>query len=170
MKKKNTNPLISVIMGSESDRPVMERCTGILDQLGVPYELRVLSAHRSPRQLATYAQGLEEKGIKVVIAGASGAAHLPGVVAAHTDLPVMGVPLCSSPLHGLDALYSIVQMPSGVPVGCMAVGKAGATNAAVFALRILSIYDNTLKEKLINFKRNYKKKKTHSEGEDNEKD
>ncbi len=152
-------PLISVLMGSESDSSIMENCLKVLEELGISYEVVVLSAHRNPKELISYTEKLEERGIKVVIAGAGGAAHLPGVVAAHTELPVIGVPLASSPLHGVDALYSIVQMPAGVPVGCMAVGKAGAVNAAVFAAKILCLYNESFKKRLLDYKKKFRKGK-----------
>lgn len=137
--KEIDKPLVSVIMGSKSDSPLINNCIKTLDMFGVNYEVKVLSAHRKPQETASYAKQLEERGVKVVIAGAGGAAHLPGVVASYTSLPVIGVPIPSSSLQGIDALYSIVQMPAGVPVGCMAVGKAGAINAAIYAVQILSL-------------------------------
>ena len=144
-------PCASVVMGSESDREVMKNCLTLLDEFTIPYEVKVLSAHRTPEATSDYAKHLESRGIKVVIAGAGGAAHLPGVVAAHTTLPVIGVPLTSS-LQGLDSLYSIVQMPSGVPVACMALGAAGAKNAAVLAAQILALSSPEIEKRLKDYK------------------
>ena len=131
-------PLVGVIMGSRSDWETMERAAGILDELGVPQETRVVSAHRTPELLAEYARTARERGLEVIIAGAGGAAHLPGMVAAHTALPVLGVPVRSRALSGLDSLLSIVQMPAGVPVGTLAIGEAGATNAGLLAASIVA--------------------------------
>lgn len=139
-------------MGSESDRPVMKGCLETLDKFAISYEAKVLSAHRMPEATSSYARDLRGRGIKVVIAGAGEAAHLPGVVAAHTTLPVIGVPLASSSLQGVDALYSIVQMPGGVPVASMAIGSAGAKNAAILAAEILSLSSSDLEEKLKQYK------------------
>ena len=144
-------PLISVIMGSKSDWATMKKTAEVLDQFGVAYEKKVVSAHRTPDLMFKHAEEAKGRGIKVIIAGAGGAAHLPGMVAAKTTLPVIGVPVKSRALSGLDSLYSIVQMPGGVPVATMAIGEAGATNAALTALRILAIEDATLAEKLENF-------------------
>ena len=132
-----SRPLVGVIMGSRSDWATMKHACDTLDALGVPYEARVVSAHRTPDLLFEYASGAEERGIRVVIAGAGGAAHLPGIVAAKTVLPVIGVPVQSRALKGMDSLLSIVQMPGGVPVGTMAIGDAGAINAGLLAGRIL---------------------------------
>src|SRR5258705_8002193 len=131
-------PLVAVIMGSKSDWETMRHAAEILDQFGVPYDRRIVSAHRTPVWMAEYAGGAEGRGIEVIIAGAGGAAHLPGMVAAHTLVPVLGVPVESHALKGMDSLLSIVQMPGGVPVGAMAIGKAGAINAALLAVAILS--------------------------------
>ena len=133
------NPLVGVIMGSKSDWAVMSNASQTLDELGVAHEVRVISAHRTPDQLFEYASTARERGLEVIIAGAGGAAHLPGVTAAKTSLPVLGVPLEATALQGMDALLAIVQMPAGVPVGTLAIGKAGAINAALFAARILSL-------------------------------
>lgn len=130
-------PLVSVVMGSKTDEPLMQPALKMLDQLGIEYEVAVMSAHRTPARVKEYASGARRKGIEVIIAGAGAAAHLPGVVASWTDLPVIGVPLATSDLKGVDALYSIVQMPSGVPVGSVGIGNA--KNAALLAARILSI-------------------------------
>ncbi|HEK9098317.1 5-(carboxyamino)imidazole ribonucleotide mutase [Streptococcus equi subsp. zooepidemicus] len=144
-------PIISIIMGSKSDWTTMQKTAEILDQFGLAYEKKVVSAHRTPDLMFTYAEKARERGIKIIIAGAGGAAHLPGMIAAKTTLPVIGVPVKSRALSGLDSLYSIVQMPGGVPVATMAIGEAGATNAALTALRILSIEDETIAEQLRHF-------------------
>jgi 5-(carboxyamino)imidazole ribonucleotide mutase len=132
------SPLVAVIMGSKSDWETMAHATAALDELGVPYEKHIVSAHRTPTWMAECAQGAEARGLEVIIAGAGGAAHLPGMVAAHTILPVLGVPVQSAALNGLDSLLSIVQMPGGVPVGTLAIGKAGARNAGLLAAAILA--------------------------------
>ena len=131
-----TGPLVGILMGSESDRPVMEKACAELDERALSYEIRVISAHRNPKEVAAYAEGAALRGIRVLICGAGMAAALPGVVAAYTELPVIGVPISSGGLGGMDALLAIAQMPPGVPVGCMAIG--GARNAAIFASRILA--------------------------------
>ena len=141
-------PQVSVVMGSRSDLPVMEKCSEMLGSFAVSSEVKILSAHRMPEATLDYARNLEKRGIRVVIAGAGGAAHLPGTIAAHTMLPVIGIPLDSSALKGVDALYSIVQMPAGVPVACMAIGIAGAKNAAILAVEILSLSSPELKARL----------------------
>lgn len=146
-----SEPWVSVLMGSKSDREVMKNCLALLNEFGIPYEVKVLSAHRMAEATSNYARELKSRGIKVVIAGAGGAAHLPGVVAAYTTLPIIGVPLNSS-LQGLDSLYSIVQMPSGVPVACMALGAAGAKNAAVLAAQILALSSPEIEKKLKDYK------------------
>ncbi|MBI4660820.1 MAG: 5-(carboxyamino)imidazole ribonucleotide mutase [Verrucomicrobia bacterium] len=130
-------PLVGIIMGSQSDWETMQHAAAKLKELKVPYEVQVISAHRTPDLLSEYASAAAGRGLEVIIAGAGGAAHLPGVTAAKTDLPVLGVPMESKALHGIDSLLSIVQMPAGVPVGTLAIGKAGATNAALFAVAIL---------------------------------
>lgn len=135
-------------MGSESDRPVMEEAGRVLDEFGVAWELEVRSAHRTPDAAAAWAKGAKARGIEVVIAAAGGAAHLAGAMAAHTQLPVLGVPLASSPLGGFDALLSTVQMPPGVPVGTLGVGSWGARNAAFLALRILALGDRVIARRL----------------------
>ncbi len=140
--------VISIIMGSKSDWTTMKKTADLLDQFGVGYEKKVVSAHRTPDLMFKHAEEARSRGIKIIIAGAGGAAHLPGMVAAKTSLPVIGVPVQSRTLSGLDSLYSIVQMPGGVPVATMAIGEAGATNAALTALRILAIEDVTLAERL----------------------
>jgi 5-(carboxyamino)imidazole ribonucleotide mutase len=131
-------PLVAVIMGSTSDWETMTHAVSMLERFAVPYEKAVVSAHRTPVWMAEFAQSAESRGIQVIIAGAGGAAHLPGMVAAHTIVPVLGVPVQSHALNGLDSLLSIVQMPGGVPVGTMAIGKAGATNAGLLAVAILA--------------------------------
>ncbi|AVK86287.1 5-(carboxyamino)imidazole ribonucleotide mutase [Lysinibacillus sp. B2A1] len=142
------NPKIGVIMGSSSDWETMKHACDILDELQVPYEKKVVSAHRTPDLMFEYAELARERGIQVIIAGAGGAAHLPGMVAAKTTLPVIGVPVQSRALNGLDSLLSIVQMPGGVPVATVAIGRAGATNAGLLAAQILSITDTELATKL----------------------
>jgi 5-(carboxyamino)imidazole ribonucleotide mutase len=137
-------PDVGVILGSKSDLPLMEACTRQLEDLGIDAEVRVCSAHRDPKGVMDWATSARERGIKVVIAAAGGAAHLPGVVAAWTDLPVIGVPVPTQHLGGVDSLYSIVQMPAGVPVATMAIGEAGARNAAWFAPRVLGVDDPAL--------------------------
>jgi len=145
-------PLVGVIMGSTSDWETMQHAQAILDQFGVVHECRVVSAHRTPDLLASYAQSAAERGLEVIIAGAGGAAHLPGMVAAHTVVPVLGVPVESHALKGMDSLLSIVQMPGGIPVGTLAIGKAGATNAALLAIAILANSRPELREKLVQFR------------------
>ncbi len=141
-KEKGMNdqqPLVGVIMGSTSDSDVMQSCTDQLKELEIPHEVRVLSAHRTPEQTQKYAVSAAERGLEVVIAGAGWAAHLAGVIAAHTTLPVIGIPIDSSPLQGMDALLATVQMPPGIPVATVAIGKGGAKNAAVLAAQILAL-------------------------------
>ena len=140
--------LVGILMGSDSDLPIMEEVASALDQLQVGFEMRICSAHRSPENAAQYARDAEGRGLKVLIAGAGAAAHLAGALAAHTILPVVGVPLSSSPLQGLDALLATVQMPSGVPVATMALDQAGARNAAMFAAQILALHDPDLARRL----------------------
>ena len=135
----NVTPLVAILMGSRSDEEAMSGCGELLDRFGIPYEQHVMSAHRTPDVVRDYSVGAKDAGIEVVVAGAGGAAALPGVIAAYTPLPVIGVPLASSALEGIDALYAIVQMPPGVPVATMAVGTWGARNAAVYAARILAL-------------------------------
>ncbi len=141
-------PLVGILMGSESDLSVMEEAAMVLEEYGIPHELRICSAHRTPDRAAAYAREAAGRGLKVLIAGAGGAAHLAGALAARTVLPVIGVPLDSSPLQGLDALLATVQMPAGVPVATVAVGKAGARNAALLALAILATADPGLRDRL----------------------
>jgi len=141
-------PLVGIILGSRTDLDTLASATELLDALGVPYEMRILSAHRTPDETAAWAKGAETRGLEVIIAAAGLAAHLPGVVAAHSTLPVLGVPVDGGSLHGLDALLSIVQMPKGVPVGTLAIGKHGAANAALLAIAILSLKRPELKDKI----------------------
>jgi len=147
-----TQPLVGIIMGSASDWETMRHAAATLDQLGVAHETRVVSAHRTPQRLAAYAGDARGRGLKVIIAGAGGAAHLPGMTAAMTPLPVLGVPVESATLKGMDSLLSIVQMPGGVPVGTMAIGKAGAINAALLAAAILALSDATIAAALDRFR------------------
>ncbi len=147
------NPIVGIVMGSASDRSIMEEAGGILALFGVPYEIIVASAHRSPERTREYARTAHKRGLKVIIAGAGGAAHLAGTIAAETVLPVIGVPIDSSPLKGMDALLATVQMPAGVPVATMAVGKAGAKNAGVLAVQILSLNHPEFQKKLWEYKK-----------------
>jgi len=140
-------PVVGVILGSKSDLPLMESCVKVLDELGIENEVKVCSAHRNPRGVMEWATSARERGLKIVIAAAGGAAHLPGVVAAWTDLPVIGVPVPTQHLGGVDSLYSIVQMPAGIPVATMAIGEAGAKNAAWLAARILGITDDEVQKR-----------------------
>src|SRR5579863_2169333 len=144
--------LVGVIMGSKSDWDTMRHAAEILENFGVAYEKKIVSAHRTPRLMAEYASTAEDRGLEAIIAGAGGAAHLPGMVAAHTTLPVLGVPVESHALKGMDSLLSIVQMPGGVPVATFAIGKAGATNAALLAAAILANSRPALRERLIQFR------------------
>ena len=142
-------PLVGVVMGSRSDWATLQRAAQILEQFGVPHACEVVSAHRTPGKLADYARTAADRGLKVIIAGAGGAAHLPGMLAAQTHLPVLGVPVESSMLRGVDSLLSIVQMPAGVPVGTLAIGPAGAANAALLAVSILALEDAALRKQLV---------------------
>lgn len=155
MAKKTIKPvetLVGVIMGSQSDWPTMKRGADILEELGVGYEAKIVSAHRTPDRLYSYATTAAERGLKVLIAGAGGAAHLPGMAASMTTLPVIGVPVRSKSLDGLDSLLSIVQMPAGVPVATVAIGEAGAANAGLLAASILAISDNGLAKRLADWR------------------
>jgi 5-(carboxyamino)imidazole ribonucleotide mutase len=145
-------PLVGVVMGSDSDWPVMAAAAAVLEEFGVPHEARVVSAHRTPDLLFEYAESARERGLKAIIAGAGGAAHLPGMLAAKTTLPVLGVPVPSKQLKGLDSLLSIVQMPKGVPVATFAIGEAGAANAALFAVALLANHDDELAQRLADFR------------------
>jgi len=144
-------------MGSPSDFPTMNLAAGLLKDMGVSFEVRILSAHRAPDDTVSYAKNAAKRGVKVIIAGAGGAAHLGGVIASNTTLPVIGVPMKTSNLKGIDSLLSIVQMPSGVPVGTMAIGDAGAKNAAIFAAEILATRDSNLNKKLSGYKKRLRK-------------
>lgn len=145
-------PKVAIIMGSDSDLKVMNQAALILKEFAVPYEMKILSAHRTPKDTIKYAKQAKAKGIKVIIAGAGGAAHLAGVIAAHALLPIIGVPMETQYLKGIDSLFSTVQMPSGVPVGCMAIGSSGAKNAALFALEILALSDKNIYRKLVQYR------------------
>ena len=147
-----TKPKVSIVMGSDSDLEIMTEAAKALSEFGIPHELQILSAHRSPEQVTQFSKGLKKRGIQVVIAGAGGAAHLADVIAAHTVVPVIGVPIDSSALKGLDSLLSTVQMPSGIPVATVAIGKSGAANAGILATQILSIRSKELQTKLAKHK------------------
>jgi 5-(carboxyamino)imidazole ribonucleotide mutase len=144
---------ISIIMGSKSDFATMQHTCKILDEFNIAYETKVVSAHRTPKRLFEFCESAKKRGIKIIIAGAGGAAHLPGMAAAITDLPVLGVPVESRALKGLDSLLSIAQMPAGIPVGCLAIGEAGAKNAALLAVSILALSDKNLAKKLAEFRK-----------------
>jgi len=141
-------PKVAIMMGSDSDLKVMNEAAMVLQEFGIGYEIKILSAHRTPKQTIKYVSAARSRGIKAIIAGAGGAAHLAGVVAAHTVLPVIGVPMQTEYLKGIDSLFSTVQMPSGIPVGCMAIGKAGAKNAGLLAAQILAISDKKMTARL----------------------
>jgi 5-(carboxyamino)imidazole ribonucleotide mutase len=145
-------PVVGIIMGSQSDWETMKPASDILNEFSVPHECKIVSAHRTPRDMFVYARGASKNGLRIIIAGAGGAAHLPGMVASMTPLPVLGVPVPSLHLNGIDSLLSIVQMPKGVPVATFAIGKAGAGNAALFAVSILSVSDRALVRKLRKFR------------------
>ena len=151
MQTPTTSPLVGIAMGSESDLPVMEEAAKILAEFGIPYEMRVLSAHRTPAAMQTYAESAHERGLSVIIAGAGGAAHLPGMIAASTPLPVIGVPVPTRNLKGMDSLLSIVQMPGGVPVATVAIG--GAKNAGLLAVQILGSHNKALQDRLMSYKK-----------------
>jgi 5-(carboxyamino)imidazole ribonucleotide mutase len=152
-ESKSSPALVAVVMGSSSDWETMRHAVELLDELGVPNEHKVVSAHRTPEMMAEFARGAADRGIRVIIAGAGGAAHLPGMVAAHTWLPVLGVPVQSHALHGMDSLLSIAQMPAGVPVGTLAIGPAGATNAGLLAASILATTDDKVRQKVEAFRK-----------------
>lgn len=149
----SASPIVGVIMGSNSDRQTLQKACDILAEFAVPYESRVVSAHRTPERLFDYAKGAKARGLKIIIAGAGGAAHLPGMTAAMTELPVIGVPVASKALGGLDSLLSIVQMPAGVPVATVAIGDAGAANAGLFAVSILALSDAALARRLADWRK-----------------
>ncbi len=144
----STRPLVSIVMGSDSDLEIMREAGKVLDEFGIDYEIDVTSAHRSPDRTADYARRAAGRGIRVIIAGAGGAAHLAGVIAAHTTLPVIGVPIPSTPLQGMDSLLATVQMPAGIPVAAVAIGKPGATNAGILAAQVLALSDPVVAKKL----------------------
>jgi phosphoribosylaminoimidazole carboxylase PurE protein len=152
------NPLVAILMGSDTDLPTMQLTANQLAKFGIPYEIEIISAHRSPGRTAAYARDAKGRGLKVIIAGAGHAAALAGALAAETTLPVIGVPLATSPLSGFDALLSTAMLPAGVPVATMAVGEGGATNAAVLAAQILALSDAALAEKLVAYKRELEQK------------
>lgn len=147
-------PLVGVVMGSKSDLEVLSPAVEVLKEFAIPYEVRIVSAHRTPDWLFAYAETAESRGLRVIIAGAGGAAHLPGMLAAKTLVPVLGVPVPATLLNGMDSLLSIVQMPKGVPVGTLAIGKPGAANAALFAAQILASNDEALRSKLHSWRKN----------------
>jgi len=149
---KDPKPLVGIVMGSDSDLPIMTETAKTLKEFGVPFEIEITSAHRSPARTAEYARTAIERGLKAIIVGAGGASHLAGIIAAETILPVIGVPIASTPLSGFDALLSTVQMPGGVPVATMAIGKAGATNAAIYSVEIIATSDARLAQRLRQFK------------------
>jgi len=151
--KKTKQPVVAIVMGSRSDLPEMEGCVKVLRDFGVGYELEVLSAHRSPEAVASFAKSVVDRGLKVIIAGAGGAAHLAGAIASHTILPVIGVPIRTKVFKGIDSYLSTLQMPGGVPVATMAIGKAGAKNAAILALEILGTSDPKVQKKLEIYKK-----------------
>ncbi|MGE6696749.1 5-(carboxyamino)imidazole ribonucleotide mutase [Hyphomonas sp. NPDC076900] len=149
---KARSPVVGIIMGSQSDWPVMREAAKILEDMGVAFEAKIVSAHRTPQRLVDYATTAKERGLKVIIAGAGGAAHLPGMAASMTPLPVLGVPVQSKALKGLDSLLSIVQMPKGIPVGTLAIGEAGAANAGILAASIIALEDKAVAAKLDAFR------------------
>lgn len=152
MEEKNTTPVVGIVMGSNSDWDVMQHAARMLKDFGVAFEARVVSAHRMPNEMFEYAETARSRGLRVIIAGAGGAAHLPGMIAAKCTLPVCGVPVPSKYLRGVDSLHSIVQMPKGVPVATFAIGEAGAANAALYAVEMLSVTDETLAARLAEFR------------------
>ena len=152
MVNKNTNYLVGIIMGSQSDWEVMKEAKNQLDELSITNEQLIISAHRTPNRILDYAKKSLENGVKVIIAGAGGAAHLPGMMASHTQIPVIGVPIESTSLNGIDSLLSIVQMPKGIPVATVSIGKTGAKNAAILAAEILSLQDEKIRDRLSSWK------------------
>lgn len=151
-RQRTSAPQIGILMGSDSDLPTMQEASKILTEFGVPFEVRVCSAHRTPDRVSRYARAAERRGLRVLIAGAGGAAHLAGVLAAQVTMPVIGVPMESGPLNGLDALLATVQMPGGVPVATVAIGRAGARNAALLAVEILALSDRELRRRLAQYR------------------
>jgi 5-(carboxyamino)imidazole ribonucleotide mutase len=166
LKQKTTKPLaktftktlVSIVMGSQSDYETLQQAEQVLDEFSIPYEIQVVSAHRTPKLMYKFAQDAAKRNLKVIIAGAGGSAHLPGMIASLTTIPVLGVPIESKTLKGLDSLLSIVQMPAGIPTATFAIGNAGAINAALFAIEILSLSDKILQKKLIKYRTNNSKK------------
>lgn len=154
MSKNDENPLVGIIMGSQSDWPTMEKAHDVLRELGVPHEVKIISAHRTPERMVEYAKSAKGRGLKVIIAGAGGAAHLPGMTAALTPLPVLGVPVQSKSLKGMDSLLSIAQMPGGIPVGTLAIGEPGAKNAGLLAAAIIAAFDSSIMQKLEAYRAN----------------
>ena len=154
--KSKEKKLISIVMGSQSDWSTMKNAAVFLDELNIPFEKKIVSAHRTPERLYNYAKKAQKRGIKVIIAGAGGAAHLPGMIASLTSLPVLGVPIESKALKGIDSLLSIAQMPAGIPVGTLAIGDPGATNSAILALSIISVSNKSYLNKLEKWKKNLK--------------
>ena len=150
---ESKNPIIGIVMGSDSDWPIMRLAAEILDQFNIAYESKIVSAHRTPDDMYVYAENAKKRGIKCIIAGAGGAAHLPGMLASKTELPILGVPIPTKHLDGNDSLLSIVQMPKGIPVATFAIGEAGASNSALFAISMLSIEDKDLEIKLLEFRK-----------------
>ena len=150
---ESKNPIIGIVMGSDSDWPIMRLAAEILDQFNIAYESKIVSAHRTPDDMYVYAENAKKRGIKCIIAGAGGAAHLPGMLASKTELPILGVPIPTKHLDGNDSLLSIVQMPKGVPVATFAIGEAGASNSALFAISILSIENKDLEIKLLEYRK-----------------
>ncbi|MFM1774311.1 MAG: 5-(carboxyamino)imidazole ribonucleotide mutase [Acidobacteriota bacterium] len=157
-KRPSQKPLVGIIMGSQSDASTLRLAAQILKKMNVPFEMKVVSAHRTPDLLFKYCETAANRGLRVLIAGAGGSAHLPGMAAAKTHLPVIGVPIYTKPLHGLDSLLSIVQMPKGIPVACVAVGKSGAVNAALLALSILALSNKKIESDLLKFRATQTKK------------
>jgi 5-(carboxyamino)imidazole ribonucleotide mutase len=153
MNPDSNQPLVGVVMGSKSDWETLQHADEILTKFGVPHECKVVSAHRTPDLMTKYAVEAQGRGLQIIIAGAGGAAHLPGMIAANTLLPVLGVPVQSAALNGMDSLLSIVQMPAGIPVGTMAIGRSGAINAALLAIGILANHDADLRKKLVEYRR-----------------
>jgi phosphoribosylaminoimidazole carboxylase PurE protein len=151
-RPSSSSPVVGILMGSDSDLPTMQESVKLLQDFGIPFEVRICSAHRTPDRLTRYAREAEARGLRVLIAGAGGAAHLAGVLAAHLTLPVIGVPMEIGPLNGLDALLSTVQMPGGIPVATVAIGRAGARNAALLAIQILALSDRRLQRKLRDYR------------------
>ncbi len=152
MSETNQKPLVGIVMGSDSDLPTMTETAKTLKQFSIPFEIEITSAHRSPARTQEYARTARDRGLKAIVVGAGGASHLAGVIAAESTLPVIGVPMANSPLSGMDALLSTVQMPGGVPVATMAIGKAGAVNAAIFAAQIIGTSDAKVERALAKFK------------------